>query len=323
MAEKIQSEITRIALDDATYKGTGVTVTPTFINYFFGNNGTGKSTIAKVIKSGSGVSYAPGRTAADYLPLVYDQDYIDANMQSYHSLPGVFTMNEANVEIQKQIDAKAAAQSAARKKSSDAFTEKDKKTKERDALVKQLQKDCWDKTIALRADFKETQSGLLTSKQKFADEVRRHAPVEHDLAELKRMYDAVYSDTAKSYDRFSTIEDTSVLDTVTGNDILSVAIVNVANTKLSEFLKEIGAEEWVRQGHEQFHEKAGDRCPYCSRTFEGGFEKMLADSFDDQYEKNRAKLDVFLEEYRRVANVLFIPLSKLPDEIYPSYNVKP
>ena len=322
MAEKIQSEIIRIALDDATYKGTGVTLTPTFINYFFGNNGTGKSTIAKAIKSGSGVSYAPGRTAADYLPLVYDQDYIDANMHSYHSLPGVFTMNEANVEIQKQIDAKVAEQTAARKKSSDAFTEKDKKTKEKDALVKQLQKDCWDKTTALRADFKETQSGLLTSKQKFADEVRRHSPVEHDLAELKRMYDAVYSDTAKRYDRFSTIEDTSVLDTVTGNDILSVAIVNVANTKLSEFLKEIGAEEWVRQGHEQFHEKAGDRCPYCSRTFEGGFEQMLADSFDDQYEKNRAKLDAFLEEYRRVANTLFIPLSKLPDEIYPSIDSK-
>jgi len=322
MAEKIQGEITRIALDDATYKGTGVTLTPTFINYFFGNNGTGKSTIAKAIKSGSGVSYAPGRTAVDYLPLVYDQDYIDANMHSYHSLPGVFTMNEANVEIQKQIDAKVAEQTAARKKSSDAFTEKDKKTKEKDALVKQLQKDCWDKTTALRADFKETQSGLLTSKQKFADEVRRHSPVEHDLAELKRMYDAVYSDTAKRYDRFSTIEDTSVLDTVTGNDILSVAIVNVANTKLSEFLKEIGAEEWVRQGHEQFHEKAGDRCPYCSRTFEGGFEQMLADSFDDQYEKNRAKLDAFLEEYRRVANTLFIPLSKLPDEIYPSIDPK-
>lgn len=172
----------------------------------------------------------------------------------------------------------------------------------------------------MRVAYKESQSGLLTSKQKFADEVRRHTPVEHDLAELKRMYDAVYSDSAKRYDCFSTIADTSVLDTVPGNDILSVAIVNVANTKLSDFLKEIGAEEWVRQGHAQFHEKAGDRCPYCSRTFESGFEKMLADSFDDQYEKNRAKLDAFLEEYKRVANTLFIPLSKLPDEIYPSVN---
>lgn len=131
MSEKIKSEIIQIALDDATYKGTGVTVNPTFINYFFGNNGTGKSTIAKAIKTGSGVSYIPGRTASDYLPLVYDQDYIDANMHSYHSLPGVFTMNEVNVEIQKQIDAKAAEQAAARKTSADAFAEKEKRQKRR------------------------------------------------------------------------------------------------------------------------------------------------------------------------------------------------
>ena len=56
---------------------------PTYVNYFFGNNGTGKTTVAKAIKSSSGVAYAPGKTAADYLPLVYDQDFIDSNMRNY------------------------------------------------------------------------------------------------------------------------------------------------------------------------------------------------------------------------------------------------
>ena len=101
MPDKLPSEIIRITLDDATYKGTGAAIAPTYINYFFGNNGTGKTTIAKAIKTGSGVTYAPGKAAADYLPLVYDQDFIDANMRSYHNLPGVFTMNEANVKIQE------------------------------------------------------------------------------------------------------------------------------------------------------------------------------------------------------------------------------
>lgn len=99
MADKFTGEIQSIVLDDASYKGTGVTITPTYINYFFGNNGTGKSTLAKAIKSGVGITYAPGKTAADYLPLVFNQDYIDANMQSYHNLPGVFTINEVNVLI--------------------------------------------------------------------------------------------------------------------------------------------------------------------------------------------------------------------------------
>ena len=104
MPDKLPGEIVRITLNDATYRGTGVAITPTYVNYFFGNNGTGKTTIAKAIKSSSGVAYAPGKTAADYLPLVYDQDFIDSNMRNYHNLPGVFTMNEANVKIQEQID---------------------------------------------------------------------------------------------------------------------------------------------------------------------------------------------------------------------------
>ena len=59
MPDKLPSEIIRITLDDATYKGTGAAIAPTYINYFFGNNGTGKTTIAKAIKTGSGVTYAP------------------------------------------------------------------------------------------------------------------------------------------------------------------------------------------------------------------------------------------------------------------------
>ena len=40
MAEKLHSEIIRIQLDDATFKGTGAAIEPTYVNFFFGNNGT-------------------------------------------------------------------------------------------------------------------------------------------------------------------------------------------------------------------------------------------------------------------------------------------
>ena len=89
MNSKISSEITRIDLQEASYKDTGCHIEPTFVNFFFGNNGTGKSTIAKAILSGVGVTYASGRTAANYLPLVYNQDFIDANFRSYRNMKGV------------------------------------------------------------------------------------------------------------------------------------------------------------------------------------------------------------------------------------------
>lgn len=170
MPEKLPSEIIKIELDDATFRGTHVVIEPTYVNFFFGNNGTGKSTIAKAIQSGTGVTYAPGRSHADYIPLVYNQDFINHNVANFHSLPGVFTINDVNVKIQEQIDEKSALQTAARKASSDASAEYEKKRGTQEELQKQLFKDCWDKTSDLRERFDETQEGKKKSRQ-FTEEV--------------------------------------------------------------------------------------------------------------------------------------------------------
>ena len=145
MREKISSEIVRVELNDATFAGTGAVLQePTFINFLFGNNGAGKSTISRSIRSGVGVTYAPGRSAEDYLVLLYDEDFIDRNFHSYHSMNGVFTINAVNLEVQRQLEEKERAQSAARDQRAAAVGEKAKKEAERLSLVKKFQQDCWD-----------------------------------------------------------------------------------------------------------------------------------------------------------------------------------
>lgn len=319
---KYDSIIKRIDLDTATFRGTGAYIVPTYINYFFGNNGTGKSTIARALKSGSGVTYPPGRTAADYNTLVFDQDFIDRNMPNLHNLPGVFTMAEENADIQRQIDEAAKKQEDAQKAVSDATTEMGKLTSAREKLEKRHHTDVWNGTDAYRTElFPLTQKGFGGSKKRFADELEKHSPVKHDEEELKRMYDSAYSESSKRYQRFSTITDTSVLDSVEGSEILGISIVNSSDTDLAKFWKRIGAEEWVRKGHADYHLNAGGQCPYCSQTLLPDFEKLLTDSFDDQYEQNLKKLNAFLEDYRSVANAVFIPLSHIPDELYPAIDV--
>jgi len=322
MPDKLPSEILRIELNEATFKGTHTVIEPTYVNFFFGNNGTGKSTIAKAIQSGAGVTYAPGRTQADYLPLVYNQAFIDDNVRSYHNLDGVFTINDVNVKIQEQIDEKTALQAAARKASSDAAAEYAKKKETRADLLDQLYKDCWKKTEALRTEFDKTQDGKRKSRQ-LTEEIRAHKPVEHDLDKLRLMYESAYSDSAKRYALFSTVADTRVLDNLDGADILGVVIANAAQTGFAAFLEELGATEWFRQGHRDYHEKAKGKCPYCYRPLEDNFEQAVKDSFDDSYERNIQRLNAFLTSYRERANALFVPLSRIPDELYPAIDIKP
>ena len=322
MPGKLPSEIRKVALDAATFRGTGAFFEPTYVNFIFGSNGTGKSTIAKALLSGEGLTYAPGKTREDYNILVYNQAFIDTNVRSYHNLSGVFTINDINVRIQEQIDEKEAQQTEARRIASAAAAEKAKKTDERSGLLEQLQKDCWKKTEDLRSEFEKTQEGKKKGRQ-FVDEVRAHPPIEHDLDHLRLMYASAYSDSAKRYTPFHTVEDIQMLDGIEGSDILEVVIANAAETGLASFLEEIGATAWFRQGHAEYHGKTNGRCPYCTQPLPADFNKTVTDSFDNRYEVNLGKLNSFYSSYREIANRQFMYLSQLPAEIYPAIDTKP
>ena len=159
MSDKISSEIVRIELNDKSYKDTRMHIEPTYVNFFFGNNGAGKSTIAKAIQSGEGITYAPGRTAADYLPLVYNQEFIDEHMRSYRNMRGVFTLNAKNADIQVQIDEQTELRTAAKKALIEATEARDKKILAKDKLRRDFYKECWDRSKDDRDAFSLTQGG--------------------------------------------------------------------------------------------------------------------------------------------------------------------
>lgn len=113
------------------------------------------------------------------------------------------------------------------------------------------------------------------------------------------------------------------MDTIPGSGILAVAIVNSADTELAGFLREIGATEWMRQGHDEFSHHADGKCPYCGRDLPDDFEQTVVASFDTRYQTNLQKLTEFLNLYKSTANSLFVPLQNIPSEVYPQIDVKP
>jgi len=322
MAGKIKSEIVRIDLTDASYRDSHAYIEPTYVNFFFGNNGAGKSTIAKAIQDGTGVTYAPGRTAVDYLPLVYNQEFIDANFRSYRNMKGVFTLNAKNADIQRQIDEVTEDRTRIKGLLTTA-TEKRKKTAaDKDKLHRDFLKDCWERGKAIREEFSATMSGKGRSDP-FVREILKHAPANMDIGELRRLYESAYSETAKHYQRFSTIADPTILDTVDGQEILAKPIVNSADTELAGFLRDIGATEWMRQGHDTYAHEANGRCPYCGGSLPEDFEQTFITSFDDRYQANLRLLSEFLDRYKKAANDLFVPLQETPAELYPQIELKP
>lgn len=322
MADKIPSCILRIDLDDATFEGTGEYVEdPTYINFFFGNNGSGKSTISKAIKSGKGVTYAPGTTADNYDVHLYDEAYIAANFESYHGMNGVYTINAINAEAQKKVDEQRALQAATRKKRTDELEAQDKKEKTRAELTKKYHTDCWDTAKTWRERFDGTQEKKRKSKA-FTEAVEAAIPKDIDEAELQKLYDTAFTKVPTRYDPFVTIPDTGVLDNLSGHSLMGISIVNTANTEFAKFIGKIKATQWVREGHDKYGHNEDGNCPYCNRPLPENFEELFTASFDSAYDENMAALSAFLTEYRDQANTLVVAIRKKPDPVFPKIVVK-
>ena len=125
MNSKMTSAIKEINLTAATINGEeyaatfhGEVMQPTFVNFGYGNNGTGKSSVAKAIRDNVGVEWANGKSSTEHKVLVYDRQFIDEHFANYGYLPGIFTMGDTNVEIQKRIDANTTASKKHRDKAS-------------------------------------------------------------------------------------------------------------------------------------------------------------------------------------------------------------
>lgn len=102
MINKVKTAIQKITLNEHTF--SGVMFEPTLINFFFGNNGTGKSTIAKNIGLPAATEWVTGAAASDYDLLVYNEEFIINNIQSYGNIPGVFTITKQNAAIKAEVD---------------------------------------------------------------------------------------------------------------------------------------------------------------------------------------------------------------------------
>ena len=73
----------------------------TFINFFYGNNGAGKSSIAHAIDGDDGIEWADGKARDDYDVLVYNQNFINDNFENYGDLAGVLIFGEEDIEAKK------------------------------------------------------------------------------------------------------------------------------------------------------------------------------------------------------------------------------
>jgi len=290
MREKQNGPIKEITLDTHTFHG--VSIQPTLVNFFYGKNGTGKSTIADELRQHHGISPA----IDDYELLVYDKQFIDRNFQE-DAFPGVFSLNESNIEIQNAIEEKTAQREKKKNEAEEKGNALDGKNKALRKARMDFEGVCWNAASDLKADFPEAFRGSNNSKSKLADRVLTvKDPEEQNLAHITSLYQAAFDANAKEYPLLVKPVLPSP-ETLPGYHLLDTHIISSSDTPYANFIRAIGATDWVQQGHKHFHDTPDHRCPYCAQPLPSDFENQIAACFDAQYEQDLASLKAFIQAY--------------------------
>lgn len=320
MNEKMTSAIQKLVLTDATFNGE--TVEPTFINFFYGKNGAGKSTIARTIRGNlpGSVEWQSDRPADSYDVLVYDADFIRDNFENYDNLPGVFTVAEENIAVQKQVKEKNDERKKLLEQHGACKGDLDAKSAAKEQALADYQQACWERTKELRGIFDAAVTGK-KRPQLFATEILSTTPVDHDYDELVTLYQTVYQGSGESYPLFNKAGRVTYA-TLPGFELMGKPIFSSSETPFSSFITALNATDWVRHGHASFGGRTDGKCPYCQQKLPANFEQEIAKCFDTNYTEDITAITEFQTVYEREMTGILETLKKNMDKVLPDLQLE-
>lgn len=235
------------------------------VNFIFGSNGTGKTTISKAIANPNAydecnLDWESGREIKCY---VYNRDFIEENFRTENKLKGIFTLGEDDTDlVQKIDDAKAAAEELDRKlrQLNIQLTGQDGssgKKADRKKLETSFHETCWPYRQQYGSVFEAALRGTLGSKSVFADKLRNEA--QDKSAELRTqeyLEERAQSVFAEDAEKETLLEalDTEKLLEAEQSEILSKIVIGKDDVDIAGMIKKLGNSDWVREGiRENFH----------------------------------------------------------------------
>ena len=313
--EKRKSAIEKVVIEGRSYDHEEFE--PTFINFFFGRNGAGKSTISEMIQANTGLTWRSGQTADDYNVLAYDQQFISNHFSNFDELAGVFTLNKVNIETQKKLDQLAKDKDKLLGELGKKNEAIDQKSQARADLKTDSQTRMMRLTEAVRKKFELAMTGKKIAKT-FCPEVERKQPVQHTEDEIMELYSVAYEKNAQTYPLLKKSNEYPGKYDLSGASLLSDPIVSTSDTQFARVMEKLGNTDWVKEGHAKYLKKADGICPFCHNPLDHQhFERELRDCFDEEYQDSVDAVAAFQSAYTSMTGEMIRVLDENTSSDFP------
>ncbi len=297
----------------ASFNDTGIQIEKlNKINFIYGTNGTGKSTISHLFNDATNGRYSTcskdWKNGIELSSLVYNRKFREENFGK-GKINGVFTLGKATKEEKEAIEAKQVEAKEAKEQYISQKESYDKKVVERDKKIESFKDDiAWDKIYKKHeSNFKEAFKG---SQKKISFRDKLLSEFDSNTASLKSLSELI--DEAKTIfgKRPETISAIQEIEFARNNiietdKVWETKIIGKTDVDIANLIQRLGINDWVSEGKKYIQDE-DDTCPFCQqKTITQDFKKQLGDYFDTTFIESTRKSKELKEEYLRLsANIV-------------------
>ncbi|WP_426477675.1 AAA family ATPase [Chryseobacterium sp. CBSDS_008] len=321
--------ITKIKLNSiATYKNLVEVNDLKKVNFFFGNNGCGKSTIARLFYEFSKSDPLIGPFShcsienfdrANENILVFDQEFIQRNFYTKEDLDGIFSLDEKNEEIEEKI----------KNENELIFTTKvtyDTKKeniedliKQREQLKESIWETCFNYNRKFKKDFNKIDLGSRreTFFQTLLDKNKNTFNVK-SLTYLTEKYNKFHVEELIKINNTLSLETfQKIIDLESNiNELLSEIIVGSNDVEIAPLIEKLNNSSWIEQGISFLNKEADNQqCPFCHQpTITQNLLNQFEKYFDTTREEKLTRIKQVFSDYNSAFSAFDLELQSISSQ---------
>ncbi|GGX89550.1 AAA family ATPase [Massilia dura] len=295
------------------------------VNFIFGANGAGKTTIGRVVADRSLHEHENcsivWRDGIEMQPLVYNRDFVDANFNTEGSLKGIFTLgekdiaNELAVKTKKEEVDRYANEIAQRTSTLGDPAHRSGKFGELAALEADFKERCWAQKRKHDEAFSEAFTGVRNDAAKFKErllqQLQSNVADAQTLEYLTKRAATVLGVKPQLQAKLPTLDFADIV-ALEAAPILMKRVVGKEDVDIAEMIYRLGHSDWVKAGQAHY-ETSAPKCPFCQQTAPEGLTASLTSYFDETFEQDTKAVADLQATYGREDKSLLLALNAIKE----------
>lgn len=291
----------------ATYDTDGIVIDGlNKVNFIYGANGTGKTTISRIIQQPDSDDFDNCEIAwkddVEIKSLIYNKQFREQNF-GRGSIAGVFTLGQATRD---QIDAIELKKADLNKLKENGVQRK--RTRANQIEVKQqhendLNELLWESIYKrYEPDFKDAFTGSL-SKERFKEkailEHEQNIGEEDEEVNLQERAATIFKGVPERITNILKADFQRIIE-IEEDAIWKLKVIGKSDVDISKLITRLGINDWVYEGLD--HIQADDEtCPFCQQpTIDQKFREQVKDFFDEEFLEKTKLIKDLSQEYKTI-----------------------